>query len=247
MSRVYLGNQLIDTINIGSNAFFAQNQYFAPIDIEYLVVGVGGQGGSFFGGGGGAGGFITGSYNNLPWGGTISVVNAGSRTISSTIPQLNATAYAGGNGGSADSNGANGASGGGGGAPQSFGTPRGGGLSLYSNQGNNGGSGSIGGGPKAAGGGGGAATTGSYETFTYLSVGGRGGDGKQWLDGNYYCAGGGGYGASAGGDGGTGGGGAGGVNFGSNATTFGSGGGGVVFVLLQWRRRRRLLLLLLFL
>ena len=150
------------------------------LDIDYLIAGAGGEG---FSGGGGGGQFVTGSANLAR--GSYAVIAAKITTGTTAQTQVSGSSSffaseeskGGGNGGyhvgPGPKIGWNGASGGGGG------------LGNFA-----GGTGSLGfnGSPSTdlayGGGGGGASITGSS------GPSGKGGDGKQWLDGNYYCGGG---------------------------------------------------------
>jgi len=164
------------------------------LNLDYLVVGGGGAGQD---GGGGAGGYVTGSVTVSS---AVYQVVIGTGGIANTYPSsapspaqfgnpsaftgsaFAFTALGGGRGGGGDTLPGVGGSGGGGGfsfqngaagtPPQGFGGGAGGQAS-----------------DGAAGGGGGAAEVGASHVGT---VAGRGGNGKQWLDGNYYAGGGGG-------------------------------------------------------
>ena len=200
------------------------------LEIEYLVVGGGGNGGTSCGGGGGAGGFVSGSATLLNTGMQYTaIVGNNTQTSSLLLPTGSVVALAGGKGGNGETIGSNGASGGGGGY-------------TFSQISRAGGSGSVGQGfaggssagigtsqPWGAGGGGGASQVG-FNGAT--NVGGNGGDGLQWLDGNYYAGGGGGTPCSTGtrGLGGLGGGGNAGYSTfsiaGAGTPNTGGGGGG---------------------
>jgi hypothetical protein len=196
--------------------------------IDFLIVGGGGGGGSVNGGGGGAGGYI--SYTDLINAGSYTVIvgnggtggNDGTNGQNSSIFSI--VANGGGRGGSGNTGEAGGIGGSGGGTNCNGGLFNGGaasGSTLFPSQGNSGGGSNI---SDRAGGGGGAGQVGgpSYESC-------QGGDGLQWLDGNYYAGGGGGQWYADANNGGRGGGGRG--EAGSPATsgtpnTGGGGGGG---------------------
>jgi hypothetical protein len=175
--------------------------------VEYLVVGGGGGGGMSFGGGGGAGGVLTGSVIIAPNTTYNLLVGAGGPgSDGSSLPpygngslslgfNYNYISTGGGKGGDLTQTGSDGGSGGGGGGT----TTRAGGLGIVG-QGFNGGSGRshpTEPGTNAGGGGGGARANGGDVTIFLLdSFAGNGGDGVQWLDGNYYGGGGGGCGSA---------------------------------------------------
>ena len=230
--------------------------------IEYIVVAGGGGGGGFAGGGGGGGGGVRYGTTSVSAGSVTVTVGAGGTA------GANAQGANGGNGGNS-SLGSISATGGGGGAGHTNGTaqtggsggggaPGGGGTfgaagnagNYTPAEGNQGGNhtGQYTGG----GGGGGAGQAGQSQVDM---VGGKGGDGYQWVDGRYYGGGGGGGhhtasgqgglgglgGGAAGGSGGDttvpaainntggGGGGAGGLS-GSYSSAGGAGGSGIVIV-----------------
>lgn len=171
--------------------------------IEYLVVG-GGGGSTGIGGGGGAGGFISSSYNTSEvFGYTTSfdifVGDGGSGTtngqnsyISSSTIGISDISIGGGHGGRLSAiieqrNGDNGGSGGGGtsqtgtGGSGTSGQGFGGGDTYYFNDGND----------RIRPGGGGGASEPGQTACCNTSCPGKGGDGKQWIDGQYYAGGGG--------------------------------------------------------
>ena len=171
---------------------FYSNQN-TPIPIEYLIVGGGGSGGKSYNGGGGAGGLLSGSLNLTSYG-TYAITIGSGGVYSNTIDERNgkpSTAFGlvayGGQSGEY-------------GVGSTFGSAAGnsfGSLRYYTpGQGNDGG---LGINPGvihfAGGGGGGASQSGSnYAASTSASCynSGNGGNGSQWLDGNYYAGGGGG-------------------------------------------------------
>ena len=210
-----------------------------PLSINYLVVAGGGGGGAGTGGGGGAGGFSSGSMNVTP--ATYNVVVGqggipGSNGESSSF--YNISTLGGGYGGDGASggtiNGGVGGSGGGASGGVNGGTT---GAAGTAGQGFAGGQGRQYSGVAQNGGGGGGAgqVGGNYSPFGSLNYGaGDGGNGKAWLDGNFYAGGGGGYYSGTGdraGAGGAGGGGRG-SSFGvaiavtGSVNTGGGGGGG---------------------
>ena len=207
---------------------------FAPLSVDYLVVGGGGGGGGGTGGGGGAGAVRSGSTTisaaqavTVGGGGaagttTLVPGNPGSDSILGSI----VTATGGGRGACNDTNGGNGGSGGGGGGTAAATTTGGTGGTGGNNGGSNGGPTN----PRRAGGGGGAGAGGG----TGGTNGGDGGNGVEWptASGVFYGGGGGGGAVTAGngGNGGSGGGGHGGDSSGvgpnSTAGTANTGGGG---------------------
>ena len=198
--------------------------------LQYLIVGGGGAG---VGGlnGGGAGGFVTGSKiitNNTAY-----LVNVGTGSSGAARGGYSyfdgEIAYGGGSGGSGTiQSGYPGGSGGG-----SIGGFDG--AAGCTGQGNSGGKGNT---TSAGGGGGGASDAGGNvysikPPFNPLQIyGGEGGDGTQWLNGNYYAGGGSANGPNGGGGGGIGGGGGvaqnGGVNTGGGGGSGAFGGSGIV-------------------
>lgn len=213
------------------------NNWYAPYDVEYLVVGGGGSGSSGGGGGGGVRNATTSVTVNTPI--SVTVGSGGTAPANGGIIGNDGgnssfgeiTAAGGGGGGNYNSptgaNGRNGGSGGGGGAGDS-GTSNGG--NGTANQGNNGGTG-LGGSAwvdRGGGGGGGATVAGGNAS---AGVGGNGGNGfTSAISGSSvtYGGGGGGHGQNTGGTGGTGGGGNGanGANNASSGTANTGGGGG---------------------
>ena len=186
-----------------------------PLTVQYLMVGGGGGSGgpgnrsfansSAWAGGGGAGGYVADTAD-LSLNGSYPIVIGGGGGVdtSGTSTTFNGrTALGGGRGGNSDSAtlqpGASGGSGGGGGGdvPNSGNNSApGGATTQFSTYGY--GNGNIGGfgldpAPERGGGGGGAGAAGS----TGL-LGSAGGNGLQWLDGNYYAGGGGGGAGTAG-------------------------------------------------
>lgn len=158
----------------------------APYDVEFLLVAGGGGGGNDGGGGAGGGEFVSGSHLVTPTlsysvviglggSGSVSPQVSGSQGESSTV--FGYTAVGGGGGGSIGNIGGVGANGGGGsyGASGSIGTA-----------GFDGGNGFD----QSTGGGAGAGENG--ENAPGFKLSGDGGDGKLWLDSNYYGGGGGG-------------------------------------------------------
>ena len=202
--------------------------------IDVLAVGGGGAGGGSYdsnAGGGGAGGYLEGSITAevqsydivIGQGGTGASQALGTNGGDTTISVLNATALGGGyGGGGARATHAAGASGGSGGGGAGFPSDAAGGAALQGDSGGLTGYGNAGGsiGSYSSDGGGGAGQTGGTNANS------AGGDGRQWLDGNYYA--GGGSGGAGGLAGGLGGGGAGsnGSGNGGNATANTGGGGG---------------------
>jgi hypothetical protein len=151
-----------------------------PLVLEYLVVGKGGDATGFeVAGGGGGGQVVTGSTSiSLAAEGTASFVVAG---LSSTTSSLSSGSFfIGANSGS----------------NAVLGSSKTGGAS------GNGFAGGAGAGNTFGGGGGGATQAGFPATQFAFSIGGNGGNGYQWFDGNYYGGGGGGAVYSQGGLGG---------------------------------------------
>lgn len=153
----------------GTRGFTRGNAPPAPnLDIQYLVVGGGGKGAVLTGGGGG--GFLSGSASvvfsdtlTIQVGEGATIEDGGDSYISSSL--FGTLTGGGGNGGQS-------------GLPQS----------------NNAGGSISGTGGTAGGGGGGASEVGFNGTTNGVDPvsAGRGGDGLQWLDGNFYAGGGGG-------------------------------------------------------
>lgn len=216
--------------------------YGTQYTIEYLTVAGGGGGGAGHAGGAGAGGYIASSTTvNTSTGYTITVGGGGTRGVYNTSTPTNganssafgSTSIGGGRGGgqnqpnNATKDGASGGSGGGGANAYGAGTGYGG--AGTAGQGNAGGNGQ-GGASWAGGGGGGANNAGATNASTIL--GGAGGNGKTWLNGNTYAGGGGGGGGDGGsavaGSGGSGGGGSGRIGGAgaASAGTANTGGGG---------------------
>jgi hypothetical protein len=166
MQTVYIGNNLVNDVMLGSQRMDDVFTVKAAYRAEYLVVAGGGAGGNgqpsspTDGGGGGAGGLLSSSLSILP--NTLYQVYVGAGGIDRTInPAIDSyftgsnayiVANYGGAGGSFTQTGVNGGSGGGGGRG---GNPAGG--TGISGQGNNG----AGGTTSYAGGGGGAGSAGS--------------------------------------------------------------------------------------
>lgn len=209
----------------------------SSVTADILVVGGGGAGGGISSngtgnGGGGGGGWVSfenqslssGSYPiNIGLGG-VGGTSTGGNGNSSQFGSLS-SATGGGGGGTRGQVGNQGASAGGSGSETSS-------FSISNNVSQGFSAGSGGGAPYyGGGGGGGAGGVGVNGTGT---LGGNGGVGKQWLDGNFYASGGGGgvYNATGEvyGKGGRGGGGSGGIPVVSSGSTgfngFGSSGGG---------------------
>jgi hypothetical protein len=166
------------------------------IAIDYLIVAGGGGGNS---GGGGAGGYLNGT-NLLNSGSYTITVGAGGARSTGTTKGVNGTnsvalgltAIGGGGGGCYSTTpslrtGVSGGSGGGVGGGSNA-TPVAGGAGT-TGQGNKGGSQTSGGNMKLGGGGAGAAAA-DYAYPNFTSATGRGGIGRQWLNGNYYAGGG---------------------------------------------------------
>jgi hypothetical protein len=177
---------------------------------SYLVVAGGGSGGARYNaGGGGAGGLLYGSDITIGSGKTYTITlgaggsaptppsNAtqganGSNSVLSGAGFTTKTAIGGGGGGSYNINPA-GVSGGSGGGASGYGRTDADKGAPTAGQGNYGGRGAKigtteGGGYGGAGGGG----AGGAGVNGYVTKGGNGGDGIQWIDGNYYAGGGGG-------------------------------------------------------
>ena len=151
-----------------------------PLVLEYLIVGKGGDSTGFeVAGGGGGGQVVTGSTSiSLAAEGTASFDVAG---LSNTTASLSSGSFfIGANSGS----------------NAVLGSSKDGGAS------GNGFAGGVGAGNTYGGGGGGATQAGSAGGNGPTIFGGKGGDGYQWLDGNYYAGGGGGAGFGLGGIGG---------------------------------------------
>ena len=165
--------------------------------VDYLVVAGGGGSGGVIGGGGGAGEYRAGSVV-LPTGPSTVVVGAGGTggAASDGAQGTNGTnswlatltpARGGGGGGSTYASGLPGGSGGGT-SISNLALPAS--TASVGGFGNTGGNGNgLGGADAAAGGGGGAGAAGASASNL---VGGNGGVGRQWLDGNFYAGGGGG-------------------------------------------------------
>lgn len=177
MSIAYLGDKLITDYYLGNiNSSILLGNDGNEISIEYLIVGAGGEGNS---GGGGGAQYVTGSTSIGP--GTYNVtaakITTGSPTgqvSGSSSTFLGISSKGGGNGGNffvSSGQGWIGACGGGAGRNT-------GALGGVGTNGFNGGN-AFG---NRGGGGGGAASAGVD--------GSPGGNGKQWLDGIYYCGGG---------------------------------------------------------
>lgn len=175
MSKLYLGD--IEIFNTYLGNIETVNEFSTDLNIEYLIVGAGGEG---FSGGGGGAQYVTGSATLLP--GTYNVTaakittGAGTGQVSgSSSTFLGISSKGGGSGGNffvSAGQGWNGACGGGAGRNN-------GAIGGIGSAGFNGGNSD---GANRGGGGGGAAAAGAN--------GGLGGNGKQWLDGTYYCGGG---------------------------------------------------------
>ena len=204
--------------------------------IDYIIVAGGGGGGGNLAGGGGGGGVITGTtYIDVGQRYSITVGAGGSSANNTYIKGgcgrpsvfLGQTAVGGGGGGSGDAiRTYTGYKGGSGGGCSGYRTDLEYGPPGILGQGNDGGQGSG----YGAGGGGGAGGPGGYAP-TGGALGGSGGSGLLWVDGNTYGGGGGGAGyGGAGGAGGAGGGGVGGTNntgaAGNGTNGLGGGGGG---------------------
>ena len=194
--QVYLGNTPMDFRGIQLGNINIQTITMDKfLNLDYLVVGGGGAGQD---GGGGAGGYVTGSVTVSS---AVYQVVVGTGGIANTYPSSTPSPAQFGNpsaftGSAFAFNALGGGRGGGGNTPQGDGgSGGGGGFSFQSGgagtapQGFNGGAGG-GADEGAAGGGGGAAEVGA--NYAFGGVAGRGGNGKQWLDGNYYAGGGGG-------------------------------------------------------
>ena len=164
---------------------------------QVLVVAGGAGGGGEHGGGGGAGGYIatTSSISSNSYSITVGAGGAGSTSPrpgqyggdGGNSSAFGSTAIGGGSGGYRYANGRSGGSGGGAGADGDFSV----GGSGTSGQGFAGG-GSTGYGDPYQGGGGGGASEPGVTAQSGTNIATNGGDGKQWLDGNYYAGGGGG-------------------------------------------------------
>lgn len=199
-TQLFANNTDTPQIYLGEIPVYA-NPIRPQLTIEYLVVGGGGASGWDIPGGGGAGGYLTGSFTftsslyttslEVIVGGGGEDPDFGTNTPSSkwfgknsriTLPTTSSIAIGGGYGATIQGNGFNGGSGGGA-AQFDLGAAVNGGLGV-AGQGRNGGNiPTVGGaGESRSTGGGGAGQTGSLL---------RGGDGLQWLDGNYYAGGGG--------------------------------------------------------
>jgi hypothetical protein len=182
----------------------------ASLNVEYLLVAGGGGGAGAGapsyagpGAGGGAGGLLSGSYTLQPnttynvsigiggIGGSGSAVTNTRGNSGASSTAFGVTAIGGGRGGAGVFTGSNGGSGGG--SPSAISTLYIGGFGT-SGQGKNGGDGTVGSIYYPGGGGGGAATVGTSTILNsgsaWATIGGSGGSGSQWLDGNYYAAGG---------------------------------------------------------
>jgi hypothetical protein len=172
-----------------------------PLDVEVLVVAGGGGGGSansgnsVSGGGGGAGGYLatTQSLSATGYAVTIGAGGAGGATgankgLNGSNASFNALVAIGGGGGAGWVQNTAGSGGSGGGGT---------GFNAGSAGTGTGGQGNNGGGPndqQRGGGGGGAGEAGFAATYgsNFAAPEGQGGDGLQWLNGNYYAGGGGG-------------------------------------------------------
>ena len=198
--KVYIGDNLIKKNYRGVNEVVSKwGNEFDQYDIDYLIVAGGGSSGGDNAGGGGAGGYLSATSYTLDWGTeyTTNVGAGGVGTNGNNSTFLGFTSIGGGAGGGNTQTGSDGGSGGGG-AYFEFSYPGGSG-SL--GQGFNGGTG-YGSTPLepggqntdgAGGGGGGASEVGADGSEPLgIPTGGNGGDGLQWLDGNYYAGGGGG-------------------------------------------------------
>lgn len=199
--KAYIGDTLIKKQYRGSTEIV--NRYgneFNQLDIDYLIVAGGGSSGADNAGGGGAGGLLSGSSYTLTAGVDYPTVvgNGAAAGDGNNSTFLGFITIGGGAGGGNYDSGSDGGSGGGG---------------AYFDADYPGGSGSLGQGfdggagiantpsatppsrneDGAGGGGGGASEVGEDATRTLgIPKAGDGGDGSQWLDGNYYAGGGGG-------------------------------------------------------
>ena len=208
----YYNSTISNWLYIGSN-----NIVYTPpastYTINYLVVGGGGAGGFKRGGGGGAGGYQTGSYTVTPGTTYTITVGAGGAGGSQTGANGNSSSMVGTGISLTSTGGGKGAGGGGAGYDAGSGASGGGGTYVDGGL-RNYGSGTAGQGyaggaanssySNAGAGGGGAAAAGSPTSAN--NAGSNGGNGVQWLDGNYYAGGAGGGGQSSAGTGGLGGG-----------------------------------------
>jgi hypothetical protein len=179
MQTVYVGNTLINDVMLGAQRMDDVIAQLQPLNIQYLIVGGGGPGGTSVeggrgGGNGGAGGLLSGSFIALPFQ-TSLPATVGLAAQNSDFISL--TAIAGGGGGNAGGGSLNGGNGGSGGGAAGAGTPGNG----TAGQGFAGGS-AAGGATGAGGGGGGASAAGAF--------GGQNANGVTWLDGIYYAQGG---------------------------------------------------------
>ena len=198
-SSPYEGGYVVHTFTNSGSATFVVPATAGSLEVDYLLVGGGGSGGSGYGAGGGAGGLLTNAGN------TPLTVMAGTHTVSvgsggegvsvaglgktGTVSSVFGLTALGGGGGGGNSS-AGGAGGSGGGASRYSTIPYAGGIATP-DQGNDGGHSSSN--FYGGGGGGGAGAVGGAMTTS----GGAGGVGLQSSLGgttNWYAAGGSGYG-----------------------------------------------------